>query len=124
MYCGEDWNDLLFITASNDSIAGDLRLERKLLDFIPKDEQDIVPTGTSDNGNGSKSYSTSSRKRISYYNIEGGNHSGFGHYGPQSFPRKDGPCVASIEIQQKECMMRTLDFILDREPVLSTKKKD
>ena len=122
--------DTLFITASNDYIADNLRFERNIKEcgiLLPSNRQDIVSSTTSSmtsDDDGNISNPSSDMRKISYYNIQGGNHSGFGHYGPQSFPKNDGPCVISIEIQQKECWMRTLDFVLDRDPVLSSKKKD
>lgn len=56
------------------------------------------------------------------HNIIGGNHSGFAHYGPAVFPRKDGPRTKTLDEQQKECLEKTLDFILDRKA--ATGKKD
>ncbi len=92
----------LFITASNDLIAGKFRLK-----------ENLIPVGPSP--------SSGAKQIISHYNIENGNHSGFAHYGPQTFPRKDGNCVVTIDVQQKECLMRTLDFIFEREPCADKK---
>ena len=89
--------DILCITASNDYIAGPLRLEQNI--------SKTLLHGTN----------------VQYFNIDGGNHSAFGHYGPQTFPRRDGECTKSIDLQQKDCVMRTLDFILEREPAVNKK---
>lgn len=105
----------LFITASNDLIAGKYRFENVLSSTLL----------SSSNGESTMMKKTSTRI-LHYYNIEGGNHSAFGHYGPQTFPIHDGHCVKTIHLQQKECVMRTLDFILDREhdASLSSSKND
>lgn len=104
----ESIDKTLFITASNDLIAGSLRYSKTLLKLIG-----IGRVGGDDDDDGN----VDKLKDILCYDIEGGNHSGFGHYGPQTFPRKDGNCVISIDRQQKQCLMRTLDFIFEREPV-------
>jgi len=44
--------------------------------------------------------------------IEGGNHSGFAHYGPQLFPVKDSRRTIMIEEQQELCSKWTIQFIL------------
>ena len=36
------------------------------------------------------------------YMIEGGNHCGFAHYGPQSWPAKDAPRDITLEEQQAQ----------------------
>jgi predicted esterase len=46
--------------------------------------------------------------------IEGGNHSGFAHYGPQFWPVQDGERTITIEEQQKQCFQWTADFLLER----------
>lgn len=44
--------------------------------------------------------------------IEGGNHAGFGHYGPQIFPRKDGERVGITLDQQHETILSaTIAFL-------------
>jgi len=44
--------------------------------------------------------------------VRGGNHSGFGHYGPQMFPRPDGQRTISVEEQQEQ-VVNLLDAWLD-----------
>ena len=34
--------------------------------------------------------------------VRGGNHAGFGHYGPQTFPKPDGRRTISLEEQQEQ----------------------
>jgi hypothetical protein len=44
--------------------------------------------------------------------IEGGNHAGFGHYGPQIFPRKDGDRVGiTLDEQHEKILSATIDFL-------------
>ena len=45
--------------------------------------------------------------------IEGGNHAGFAHYGPQMFPRPDGDRTITLEDQQKITVNLAADFLLD-----------
>ncbi|KAL3924747.1 MAG: hypothetical protein SGILL_000857 [Bacillariaceae sp.] len=51
--------------------------------------------------------------------IVGGNHAGFGHYGPQIFPGKDGERGIVLEQQQVKVVQWTSQFIQSRD-----KKKD
>ncbi|KAL3907193.1 MAG: hypothetical protein SGILL_008970, partial [Bacillariaceae sp.] len=51
--------------------------------------------------------------------IVGGNHAGFGHYGPQLFPGKDGERTISLEQQQAKVVQWTSRFIQSGD-----KKKD
>jgi hypothetical protein len=44
--------------------------------------------------------------------IVGGNHAGFGHYGPQLFPQKDGERTISLEEQHNLTVKATVSFIL------------
>ena len=43
--------------------------------------------------------------------IKGGNHDGFGNYGPQYFPHPDGIRTISREQQQKEILQSTIEFL-------------
>ncbi|KAL9185142.1 hypothetical protein ACHAXT_002919 [Thalassiosira profunda] len=45
--------------------------------------------------------------------VEGGNHSGCAHYGPQTFPLPDGVRTITLEEQQRQFANTTLDFLLD-----------
>jgi hypothetical protein len=44
--------------------------------------------------------------------IQGGNHSGFAHYGPQRFPKIDGERMISLEEQQDAVVRATAMFLL------------
>ena len=46
--------------------------------------------------------------------IEGGNHAGCAHYGPQMFPLPDGIRTITLEQQQRMMAEATVDFLLDR----------
>ena len=50
-----------------------------------------------------------------FYIIQGGNHSGFGHYGPQTFPRLDGERTIPLMEQQRQCVEVTASFLLDND---------
>lgn len=47
-----------------------------------------------------------------YVSIEGGNHSGCAHYGPQTFPLPDGIRSITLEQQQRQMAEATADFLL------------
>mmetsp|Transcript_26133 Transcript_26133/g.48101 ORF Transcript_26133/g.48101 Transcript_26133/m.48101 type:complete len:321 (-) Transcript_26133:302-1264(-) len=49
-----------------------------------------------------------------HVSIEGGNHSGCAHYGPQMFPLPDGIRTITMEQQQRRTAEATVDFLLDR----------
>ena len=96
-------NNTLFVICSNDLIAGKLRFKETIQDvFGSKRVGGVVSSPCC-------------------FEIIGGNHSAFSHYGPQSFPCKDGQCVKTIDSQQNDCFIRTLDFMLEREPVVKKK---
>jgi hypothetical protein len=49
--------------------------------------------------------------------IEGGNHSGFGHYGPQVYPKRDGDRIGITLVQQQEQTLNaTIAFLLSSTP--------
>ena len=52
-----------------------------------------------------------SRGLTIYTNIDGGNNAGFGHYGPQTFP-KDGTRSITLDDQQKITIEHTANFLL------------
>lgn len=43
--------------------------------------------------------------------VQGGNHDGFGHYGPQTFPRLDNPRKISHEAQQAQVTRHSAQFL-------------
>ena len=87
---------VLVVNATNDNIARMLQTEESFKKKLPS--------------------------KTTYYAIQGGNHSGFGHYGPQLFPTKENDRSITIDEQQKQCVEQTLDFILQHEQ--SVKKED
>lgn len=46
--------------------------------------------------------------------IEGGNHAGCAHYGPQTFPTSDGIRTITLEQQQRRMAEETANFLFDR----------
>mmetsp|Transcript_5236 Transcript_5236/g.6737 ORF Transcript_5236/g.6737 Transcript_5236/m.6737 type:complete len:530 (+) Transcript_5236:72-1661(+) len=96
------WGNILFINGSNDFIANQKKVERLL-----KQLETTTPIHNNQQ----------QKLNIQRWTIGGGNHSGFAHFGPQTFPWKDGNCVKTIDLQQKECLIKTLDFIFEREPI-------
>lgn len=50
--------------------------------------------------------------RTFYKTIEGGNHSGCAHYGPQVYPVRDGARTITMEEQQEKTGSLTADFLL------------
>ena len=55
---------------------------------------------------------TSHYRYTQYVSIEGGNHSGCAHYGPQTFPLPDGIRSITLEQQQRQMAEATADFLL------------
>jgi hypothetical protein len=52
------------------------------------------------------------RGQTTYVTIEGGNHSGYAHYGPQTFPVLDGTRTITMHEQQQRTAEVTADFLL------------
>ena len=48
-----------------------------------------------------------------YITIEGGNHAGFGHYGPQTFPMVDGKRSIPLSEQQRQTVESVARFLLE-----------
>lgn len=94
----DDAVQVLVVDASNDGLRRDWMFERFKLMLPPSEE---VGVG-------------SSPGTTSFVEIDGGNHSGFAHYGPQVFPVKDGERQIALEEQQKRCIRETADFLLGR----------
>lgn len=49
--------------------------------------------------------------KTEYITIDGGNHAGFGHYGPQSYPRSDGERTITLDQQQDTLVQKTLELL-------------
>ena len=52
------------------------------------------------------------KTRTTFLEIEGGNHSGFAHYGPQTFPLKDGERSITLDEQQDAVVAATTTFLV------------
>lgn len=52
------------------------------------------------------------KTRTTFLEIEGGNHSGFAHYGPQTFPLKDGERSITLDEQQDDVVAATITFLV------------
>ena len=50
-------------------------------------------------------------KATTFVTIPGGNHAGFAHYGPQTYPKQDGKRTISIEEQQEIFVQNTLELL-------------
>jgi len=55
---------------------------------------------------------TSGKGCTFYITIEGGNHSGCAHYGPQTYPIRDADRTITLEEQQNQTANLTADFLL------------
>eukprot|EP00554_Chaetoceros_debilis_P010938 CAMPEP_0194108532 /NCGR_PEP_ID=MMETSP0150-20130528/8202_1 /TAXON_ID=122233 /ORGANISM="Chaetoceros debilis, Strain MM31A-1" /LENGTH=463 /DNA_ID=CAMNT_0038797251 /DNA_START=283 /DNA_END=1674 /DNA_ORIENTATION=+ len=108
---------IMTICASNDPICEGLHhLAHKLHVSVP-------PSQIIDEDRGHRNQNHNEKNLQTHiHNIIGGNHSGFAHYGLAVFPRKDGQRTITLDDQQKECLEKSLDFILDRKA--ATGKKD
>lgn len=51
------------------------------------------------------------QNRTTFIEIKGGNHSGFAHYGPQTFPFADGVRTITLDDQQDAVVKATVDFL-------------
>ena len=52
------------------------------------------------------------KTRTTFLEIEGGNHSGFAHYGPQMYPIKDGERSITLDEQQDAIVAATITFLV------------
>ena len=52
------------------------------------------------------------KTRTTFLEIEGGNHSGFAHYGPQTFPLRDGKRSITLDEQQDNVVAATITFLV------------
>jgi predicted alpha/beta-hydrolase family hydrolase len=52
------------------------------------------------------------KTRTTFLEIEGGNHSGFAHYGPHTFPLKDGERSITLDEQQDGVVAATITFLV------------
>ena len=52
------------------------------------------------------------KTRTTFLEIEGGNHSGFAHYGPQMYPINDGERSITLDEQQDAIVAATITFLV------------
>jgi hypothetical protein len=86
--------DVLVMNGSNDAIVKHCSEEEQ------QEFRNVLPP-TSSGGKGKTEYVT----------IDGGNHAGFGHYGPQTYPRLDGERAITLDEQQNAFVQKTLEFL-------------
>lgn len=91
--------DALVVNGSNDEIIKSTVFGK---DKIQQFEDKMPPRGCPGK----------SRGHTHHVTIEGGNHSGCSHYGPQSFPLPDGIRTITLEQQQRRMAEATVDFLL------------
>jgi len=100
--------DVLVVNGSNDKLIKSAKFEKdKAVNF----EKKMPPTSSSsfaDVSSGNK------RGHTLHVTIEGGNHAGCAHYGPQMFPIVDGIRTITLEQQQRQMAEATADFLLGR----------
>lgn len=98
--------DVLLVNASNDNI----------INRIPQSSKDhffacLPPTSEKQQAPAIDGDKSSAKGSTTVVSIEGGNHSGFAHYGPQIFPVKDGDRIITLDEQQTQCANITADFL-------------
>ena len=95
--------EALVVNGTNDDIVNSTK-------FSGKDKSAIfeskMPPRIEEANNRTSHYGTQ------YVSIEGGNHSGCAHYGPQVFPLPDGIRSITLEQQQRQMAEATADFLL------------
>ncbi|KAL3805883.1 hypothetical protein HJC23_007844 [Cyclotella cryptica] len=93
--------DVLLINGSNDTIVKNSYSGKNAMELL---EAKLPPRAGSD--------SVSGKGCTFYITIEGGNHSGCAHYGPQTYPRRDADRTITLEEQQIQTAKFTADFLL------------
>jgi hypothetical protein len=95
----------LVVNGSNDGIISGMSKKGNAATF----EARMPPrcSSSTDAGDGTRGQTT-------YVTIEGGNHSGYAHYGPQTFPVRDGTRTITMHEQQQRTAEVTADFLLGR----------
>jgi len=88
------------------------KLVTRYSDKLVKKFRDLLPPSTSGCNKG--------KGKTTYITIEGGNHAGFGHYGPQN---GDGIRTIPLEAQQSIFVEKTVEFLLSGNDDDETKKE-
>ncbi|CAJ1965055.1 unnamed protein product [Cylindrotheca closterium] len=92
---------VLVINGSNDPFVTDCTDAQKT------DFRDCLPPTAA----GSEKKTKTTKGRTTYVTVEGGNHAGFAHYGPQTYPKQDGERTLSIDEQQEAFVQKTLELL-------------
>ena len=83
------------------------------VDLLPSDTSALVLTGTNDGLAGLfRPGKTNDRVSVKKIKIEGGNHAGFAHYGPQTYPTPDGELLIPLDKMQSIAAEETAQFLL------------
>ena len=83
------------------------------VDLLPSDTSALVLIGTNDGLTGRyHAGKMSDRVSVKTIKIEGGNHAGFAHYGPQLYPRPDGELSIPLDEMQSIAAEETAQFLL------------
>ena len=83
------------------------------MDLLPSDTSALVLTGTNDGLAGLfPPGKMNDRVSVKTIKIEGGNHAGFAHYGPQLYPRPDGELLIPLDEMQSIAAEETAQFLL------------
>lgn len=92
--------DVLLVNGSNDTIlnafGGKAAWDEMMAKLPPKADDNCKTSGTG---------------RTILAIVEGGNHSGCGHYGPQVYPVRDGNRSITLDEQQDQTAQLTADFL-------------
>ena len=96
----------LVINGSNDAIVKSTVFTGPDKEKVFREKMPPVPPESS------AGVATSGRGYTYFETIDGGNHSGFASYGPQTFPIPDGIRTITLEEQQKRAAELTADFLL------------
>ena len=96
--------DVILINGSNDEIVGNVT---KYYSNAERDFEKKMPPRIQFG-----SLTKKDRGYTHHLTIEGGNHSGCAHYGPQTNPRPDGVRSITLEQQQRRMAEATTDFLL------------
>jgi predicted esterase len=94
---------VLVLNGSNDPFVSDCTPEQKqkFRDCLPPAKEEEEEDSLEKLNSGMATFVT----------IKGGNHAGFAHYGPQTYPKRDGKRTISIDEQQDIFVQNTLELL-------------
>ena len=108
---------VLTIDASNDGLIGSLSADDRdsfMKNRMPplENDNDVTTTATTT----ATATPTLTHRTTAVFTrkvmIDGGNHAGFGHYGPQLFPVQDGERTITLDQQQEQIVQAMSNFLL------------